>query len=136
TGSPASRLATYRRTVLGSTPANAAAEWAQPVASNASRISMISLSDFFNSPSGGSARAWSETSSEAPEGPLASDRHTGPQHLRKGRSAVHRKGNDASAYKDLGLSAVNATLRQVRAASGLRVIRLAIGQSVLKRWLV
>ena len=50
TGSPASRFATYRRTVLGSTPANTAAECAHPVASNASRISMISLSDFFTVP--------------------------------------------------------------------------------------
>src|SRR3954471_2074663 len=50
TGTPASRFATYRRTVFGSTPANSAAECAHPVASNASRISMISLSDFFTIP--------------------------------------------------------------------------------------
>ncbi len=53
TGAPLSRAATYRRTVLGSTPANSPAECAHSVASNASRISMISLSDFFMRPSGG-----------------------------------------------------------------------------------
>jgi hypothetical protein len=50
TGRPSSRAATYRRTVLGSTPTICAAECAHPVASNASRISMIFLSDFFTVP--------------------------------------------------------------------------------------
>lgn len=56
TGRPESLAVTYRRTVFGSTPANNAAECALSVASNASRISMISLSDFFMCPSGGTAR--------------------------------------------------------------------------------
>jgi hypothetical protein len=66
TGRPSFRAVTYRRTVLGSTPANTAAECAHPVASDASRISMISLSDFFTVPPVRHARAWSDTSSVAP----------------------------------------------------------------------
>ncbi len=43
TGRPRSRRSTWRRTVLGSHPANSAAECAHPVKSNASRISITSL---------------------------------------------------------------------------------------------
>src|SRR5262249_11243136 len=42
---PRSRMATYLATVFSSTPASCAAEWAQRVKSNASRISTISLPD-------------------------------------------------------------------------------------------
>ena len=46
-----------------------------PVASNASRISMISLSDFFTVPQGPSAGVSSQPPSQLPEGPQAMDRH-------------------------------------------------------------
>ena len=59
-----------------------------------------------HSPSGQAARAWLETSSVAPEGPLISDRHDRPRYPWKGRSAVRGEGDEVSAYRDLGLSAV------------------------------
>ena len=50
---PASRMLTRRATVLGSQPASWAADQLQRVRSKDSRISMISLADFVNVPSGG-----------------------------------------------------------------------------------
>src|SRR5699024_11681210 len=80
TGTPASRPATYRRTVFASTPASTAAECALHVASNASRISMISLSDFFMRPSGGYLLVVVEDLEQTPEGRAMRGRHdTGPR---------------------------------------------------------
>ena len=53
---------------------------------------MISVG-LLHSPSGGSARVWSKTSSEAPEGPSISDRH--------GRSNELRKGDRLSAEREV-----------------------------------
>jgi hypothetical protein len=68
-----SRAATYRRTVLASTPTKGAAECAHPVASKASRISMISLSDFFTVPPRGPL-----VSGQRPRALPRRDPHLGP----------------------------------------------------------
>ncbi len=74
TGLPRSRACAYRRTVFGSASHSGAAECATPVASNASRISMISLSDFFTVPPGRRLVS-SQPPSQLPEGPQEVDRH-------------------------------------------------------------
>ena len=106
-GRPRSRACAYRRIVFGSALHNGAAECATPVTSNASRISMISLSDFFTVPPGPRAGVSSQPPSLHPEGPGPSDRHVTvcPP---KGRSAVRGTGTDMSVYRDLGVSAVSS----------------------------
>jgi hypothetical protein len=84
-----------------------AAECAHPVASNASKISMISLSDFFTVPPVRPARVV-EDLERCPGGTLTPDRHDQSSCPRKGRSAVREEGDDVSAYRDLGLSAVTS----------------------------
>jgi len=54
---------------------------------------MITLSDFFTVPPVRHARAWSETSSVAPEGPLISDRHDRPR--------IRGKGDQLSAEREM-----------------------------------
>jgi hypothetical protein len=101
TGRPASRAAMYERTVLGSTPASRAAEGAHPVASNASKLFMISLSDFLlHSPSGRCRqRGDQRPRSQPPEGSLVGRRHDPNRAAgreiscpRKGRSRVRPQG--------------------------------------------
>jgi len=87
---------------LGVHPRNTAAECAHPVASNASRISMISLSDFFTVPPVRSARAWSETSSFAPEGHLIADRHDRPTRPQKGDQLSAEQEMNCPPTSDLG----------------------------------
>lgn len=67
-GRPASLIRAYRRTVFGSTPAGAAAECAHSVASRASKLSMISLSDFFTIPPEDELVRCQAAPSQPPEG--------------------------------------------------------------------
>src|SRR5699024_4113982 len=116
TGTPASRAATYRRTVFASTPASTAAECALPVASNASRISMISLSDFFMRPSGGYLLVVVEDLEQTPEGRAIRDRHdTGPMATDREINCPSA-GKSVSAYRETDMSASTRTDQQLSSA--------------------
>src|SRR5699024_432761 len=94
TGTPASRAATYRRTVFASTPARTAAECALPVASNASRISMISLSDFIHA----SLRWVPARGGRRPRANPGGTRNSGPtRHQPHG----HRQGDQLSVSREV-----------------------------------
>ena len=93
---PVSRARTYRATVLGSQAARSAAEWGQRVRSKASRISMISLSDFCTVPPV-RAMAWV---SEHRKGRPPGDRRAG-HWTRATRCAVRRAGDQLSVSEEV-----------------------------------
>jgi hypothetical protein len=68
---PLSRASTYRLTVLGSCPVSSAADQNVFVRSYASRMSMISLSDFVTGPLRPVAHAWKHSGSHADRTPFA-----------------------------------------------------------------
>src|SRR5699024_6297929 len=85
-----------------------AAECALPVASNASRISMISLSDFFMRPSGGYLLVVVEDLEQTPEGRAIRDRHdTGPMATDREINCPSA-GKPVSAYRETDMSASTA----------------------------
>src|SRR6266508_5413490 len=91
--------------VFGSQPANAAAECGQRVRSNASRISMISLSHFVNGSSGGhSIRV--EPSSEPAGGAAVVDTDVEISCPLTGKCRVRQPGLSCPPYREYPLSVV------------------------------
>ena len=105
---PAARRSRRRhpvRTVFGSHPASCAAECAHPVRSNASKNFHDLPVILLHGPSTGSGPT-------APRAHRWRDHHEGPTRRRPGtapagRSAVRRRGDAVSAYREIGVSAVS-----------------------------
>jgi hypothetical protein len=126
-GSPpqASRNATYRCTVFASHPHSCAAEWAQPVRSYDSKISMISLSDLVTvSP------VWSVARSATRPRPTGEIHFTWPRRRSPDRpagfllsasqdSTVRQQGFFSVREQiDSGMGLANATVQQLSLAMG------------------